>query len=215
MMQISPSLLSADFSRLEQEIGKVEAAGADLLHIDVMDGHFVPNLTFGPPVVKAIRKVSRLPFDVHLMVEKPENLIKPFSDVGADLLTVHVEATSHLHRIIQSIKESKMLAGVALNPSTPLCSIEEVLSDLDIILIMSVNPGFGGQQFIASSLDKVRRLKSMLIEQQSAARIAVDGGVTVDNASLLKACGADILVAGSSIYGAADCKAAIAKLKNF
>ena len=212
-MQIAPSLLSADFSCLEQEIAKIETAGADLLHIDIMDGHFVPNLTFGAPVVKAIRKVSKLPFDVHLMVEKPENFITLFSEAGADLLTVHVEATVHLHRTIQSIKENKMYAGVALNPSTPLSAIEEIVSDLDLLLIMSVNPGFGGQQFIPSSLDKIRRLKSMLLAKQSTARIAVDGGVTLNNASQLRECGADILVAGSAIYGAADCKAAIAEFK--
>jgi ribulose-phosphate 3-epimerase len=213
MIQIAPSILSADFARLEQEIRKVETAGADLLHIDVMDGHFVPNLTFGPPVVKAIRKVSKLPFDVHLMVEKPEEYIKPFVEAGANIITIHAEATPHLHRVIQSIKEYEVKAGVALNPSTSLSAIEEVLSDLDLILIMSVNPGFGGQKFIPAALNKIRRLKTMLASINAQALIEVDGGVTSANAAQLNTAGADILVAGSAIYGAVDCQAAIASLK--
>lgn len=213
MIQIAPSILSADFSRLEQEIIKVETAGADLLHIDVMDGHFVPNLTFGAPVVKAIRKVTALPFDVHLMVENPAEYITAFAAAGADILTVHTEATPHLHRVIQTIKDYRIKAGVSLNPATPLCLIEEVLNDIDLILIMSVNPGFGGQTFIPSSLNKIRRLRAMLTQAQSQAMIEVDGGVTIENASALKAAGADILVAGSAIYGAPDCQAAIASLK--
>lgn len=213
MIQIAPSILSADFSRLEQEIIKVETAGADLLHIDVMDGHFVPNLTFGAPVVKAIRKVTALPFDVHLMVENPAEYITAFAAAGADILTVHTEATPHLHRVIQTIKDHRIKAGVSLNPATPLCLIEEVLNDIDLILIMSVNPGFGGQTFIPSSLNKIRRLRAMLTQAQSQAMIEVDGGVTIENASALKAAGADILVAGSAIYGAPDCQAAIASLK--
>ena len=214
MIQIAPSILSADFSRLEQEIAKVETAGADLVHIDIMDGHFVPNLTFGAPVVKAIRKVTKLPFDVHLMVENPENFISPFTQAGADILTVHVEATKHLHRVIQSIKENKLRAGVSLNPSTPLCALEEIISDVDLILVMSVNPGFGGQKFIQSSLDKIRRLKAMLLAINSHAVIEVDGGVTLDNVAQLKAAGADILVAGSAIYGVTDCAKVIAAMKN-
>lgn len=213
MIQIAPSILSADFSRLEQEIIKVETAGADLLHIDVMDGHFVPNLTFGAPVVKAIRKVTALPFDVHLMVENPAEYITAFAAAGADILTVHAEATPHLHRVIQTIKDHRIKAGVSLNPATPLCLIEEVLNDIDLILIMSVNPGFGGQTFIPSSLNKIRRSRAMLTQAQSQAMIEVDGGVTIENASALKAAGADILVAGSAIYGAPDCQAAIASLK--
>jgi ribulose-phosphate 3-epimerase len=213
MIQIAPSILSADFARLEQEIRKVETAGADLLHIDVMDGHFVPNLTFGPPVVKAIRKVSKLPFDVHLMVEKPEEYIKPFVEAGANIITIHAEATPHLHRVIQSIKEYEVKAGVALNPSTSLSAIEEVLSDLDLILIMSVNPGFGGQKFIPAALNKIRRLKTMLASINAQALIEVDGGVTSANAAQLNTAGADILVAGSAIYGAVDCQTAIASLK--
>lgn len=213
MIQIAPSILSADFSRLEQEIIKVETAGADLLHIDVMDGHFVPNLTFGAPVVKAIRKVTALPFDVHLMVENPAEYITAFAAAGADILTVHAEATPHLHRVLQTIKDHRIKAGVSLNPATPLCLIEEVLNDIDLILIMSVNPGFGGQTFIPSSLNKICRLREMLTQAQSQAMIEVDGGVTIENASVLKAAGADILVAGSAIYGAPDCQAAIASLK--
>lgn len=214
MIQIAPSILSADFSRLEQEIIKVETAGADLIHIDIMDGHFVPNLTFGPPVVKAIRKVTNLPFDVHLMVEKPVEYITPFAEAGANILTVHVEATTHLHRVIQTIKEHHIQAGVSLNPATPLCLIEEILNDVDLVLIMSVNPGFGGQTFIPSALKKIRQLKTMLSRAHSQALIEVDGGVTIENASELKAAGADILVAGSAIYGAVDCQAAITSLKN-
>lgn len=214
MIQIAPSILSADFSRLRQEIEKVELAGADLIHIDIMDGHFVPNLTFGPPVVKAIRKVTTLPFDVHLMVENPENLIPAFTEAGADIVTVHIEATRHLHRTIQSIKENQLRAGVSLNPSTPLCALEEILSDIDLILVMSVNPGFGGQKFIHSSLDKIRRLKAMLVAVNSHAVIEVDGGVTLDNAVQLKDAGADILVAGSAIYGTADYAKVIAAMKS-
>ena len=214
MIKIAPSVLSADFSRLEQEIAKVEQAGADLLHIDIMDGHFVPNLTFGPPVVKSIRKVSKLPFDVHLMVEHPEMYIKPFAEAGADILTVHVEASTHLHRLIQSIKDCNIRAGVALNPATPVSLIEEILPDLDLILIMSVNPGFGGQKFIPSALDKVRRLKSMLTARQANAVIEVDGGVSAANSAELAIAGADILVAGSAIYGSTDCKVAIESMRN-
>lgn len=214
MIQIAPSLLSANFARLEEEIHKVEMAGADLLHIDIMDGHFVPNLTFGAPVIKSIRPVSHLPFDVHLMVTNPEDYIIPFADAGANILTVHVETAPHLNRILQSIKERGMRAGVALNPATSLSMVEEVLCDVDMILVMSVNPGFGGQQFIASSLDKVRRLKTMLQMAESKALIEVDGGVGLANAAQLKSAGADILVAGSAVYGAADCQAAIIGMKN-
>lgn len=213
MIQIAPSILSADFSRLEQEILKIETAGADLVHIDVMDGHFVPNLTFGAPVVKAIRKVTQLPFDVHLMVDKPEEYIRPFAEAGANIITFHAETTPHLHRVVQSIKEHRIQAGIALNPATPLCVIEEILHDLDLILIMSVNPGFGGQKFIPSALKKIERLKTMLLQIDSPALIEVDGGVTSENAAQLKHAGADILVAGSAIYGAVDCQAAIASLK--
>lgn len=213
MIQIAPSILSADFSRLEQEILKIETAGADLVHIDVMDGHFVPNLTFGAPVVKAIRKVTQLPFDVHLMVDKPEEYIRPFAEAGANIITFHAETTPHLHRVVQSIKEHRIQAGIALNPATPLCVIEEILHDLDLILIMSVNPGFGGQKFIPSALKKIERLKTMLLQINSPALIEVDGGVTSENAAQLKHAGADILVAGSAIYGAVDCQAAIASLK--
>lgn len=214
MIQIAPSILSADFASLKTEIQKVEEAGADLLHIDIMDGHFVPNLTFGPPVVKAIRKESKLPFDVHLMVERPQDYIEPFADAGADIITVHAETAPHLHKLIQSIKEKGIRAGVALNPSTPLSVIEEVLDSLDMVLIMSVNPGFGGQKFIPAALDKIRRLKALLKASGSAALVEVDGGVNAENAAQLKLAGTDILVAGSSVYGAPDCQAAISVLKN-
>lgn len=213
MIKIAPSILSADFSQLHQEIKRVEAAGADMLHIDVMDGHFVPNLTIGPPVIKAIRTVSKLPFDVHLMIAEPERLIPAFIDAGADYLTIHIEATAHAHKIIQTIKSAKVKAGIAINPATPLVAIEELLADLDLILLMSVNPGFGGQQFIPATVDKVRRLKSMLMNAGVEAEIAVDGGVNAINAPTLITAGARMLVAGSYIYNALDCRQAIDNLK--
>lgn len=208
-IKIAPSILSADFSRLADEIIKIEQAGADWVHIDVMDGHFVPNLTFGPPVVAAIRKVTPLPFDVHLMVNNPQDLIEPFARAGADIITVHAETAPHLHRLIQTIKELGKKAGVSLNPSTPLSLVEEVLADVDMLLIMSVNPGFGGQKFIPSAVDKIARLKSMLDERNLIVDIEVDGGINAATARQVIAAGANILVAGSAVYGAPDIPQAI------
>lgn len=214
MIKIAPSILSADFANLAAEIHKVEQAGANWLHVDVMDGHFVPNLTFGPPVVSAIRKVSSLPFDVHLMVSNPETLIEPFAKAGADILTVHAETAPHLHRLIYAIKEQGLKAGVSLNPATPLSAVSEVLSDVDMVLIMSVNPGFGGQKFIYSALEKISRLKAMAAERNLNFDIEVDGGINKDTAPLAIAAGANVLVAGSAIYGAADITQAIATLRS-
>lgn len=212
-IKIAPSILSADFSQLANEIIKIEKAGADWVHIDVMDGHFVPNLTFGPPVVAALRKVTKLPFDVHLMVTNPQDLIDAFVRAGADIITVHAETAPHLHRLIQTIKEYGKRAGVSLNPSTPLAVIEEVLNDLDMVLIMSVNPGYGGQQFIPGAVDKIARLKTKLLERNLTVDIEVDGGINTDTARQVIAAGANILVAGSAIYGAPDTAQAIKAIR--
>jgi len=213
MIRIAPSMLSADFADLQNEILRAEHAGADMLHIDVMDGHFVPNLTFGAPVVSAIRKVTKLPFDVHLMVTNPQDLLEAFSQAGADIITVHVETAPHLHRLVQTIKSKGIQAGVALNPATSLNTVEEILEELDMVLIMSVNPGFGGQQFIPSAVQKIRKLKQMISERQCSAAIQVDGGINADTAKLVVAAGANILVAGSAVYGAADLPKAIRTLR--
>ncbi len=204
-MKIAPSILSADFARLEEEVKKVEAGGADLLHVDVMDGHFVPNITIGPLIVQALRPRTKLPLDVHLMVENPERHIDAFAEAGADYLTVQVEACVHLHRVLQAIKSAGMKAGVALNPHSPLSTIEEVLADLDLILIMSVNPGFGGQKFIPESLDKLRRTQKLLQQRGfTDIEVEVDGGVKLENAKEIAAAGAEILVSGSGIFGTPD-----------
>ncbi|WP_319402898.1 ribulose-phosphate 3-epimerase [uncultured Anaeromusa sp.] len=212
-VRIAPSILSADFSKLGEEVAAIEAAGADWVHIDVMDGHFVPNLTFGAPVVSCLRKVTKMPFDVHLMVEAPQNYIADFAKAGADILTIHLETAPHLHRVIQEIKEAGLKAAVSLNPSTPLCLLEEILPDLDMVLLMSVNPGFGGQAFIPSSLEKVRKLRQMLDAKGLKTDIQVDGGVTPDNAAQLIAAGATVLVAGSAVYKAPDMANAIHSLR--
>ncbi len=205
MKKIAPSLLSADFANLERDIKMVESGGCDVLHIDVMDGHFVPNITLGPVVLKDIKRVSSVPCDVHLMIENPGDYVDAFCDAGADYLTVHVEAATHLHRVIQQIKAKGVKAGVALNPHTPLSSIEEVIQNLDLILIMTVNPGFGGQKFIPNSLDKLRRLKKMLQERNlEHIEVEVDGGVKLDNIAEVAAAGADILVSGSGIFKATN-----------
>lgn len=209
-IKVAPSILSADFSRLGEEIRAVEAAGADIIHVDVMDGHFVPNITIGPLVVEACRKVTKLPLDVHLMIENPERYIADFAAAGADYLTVHAEAATHLHRLVQNIREHKSVkAAVSLNPATPLDALEYVLGDLDMVLLMSVNPGFGGQAFIPSALDKIRRLRTMINERKLAVEIEVDGGVKPANAAEIAGAGADILVAGSAVFGAKDYAAAI------
>jgi ribulose-phosphate 3-epimerase len=209
-IKVAPSILSADFSRLGEEIKAVEAAGADIIHVDVMDGHFVPNITIGPLIVEAARRVTKLPLDVHLMITNPELYIADFAKAGADYITVHVESAYHLDRLIQSIKEHKgVKAAVALNPATPLTSLDYVLSNLDMVLIMSVNPGFGGQAFIPSALEKITRLRKRINELGLQAVIEVDGGVKPSNAAEVIGAGADILVAGSAVFGAKDYAAAI------
>ena len=207
MIKIAPSILSADFAALGEAIARVEAAGADWLHVDVMDGHFVPNLTIGPPVVEAI-----LPLDVHLMIEAPERLLPAFVSAGANLLTVHAEACPHLDRTLHQIRELGAKAGVALNPSTPPAVLEYVLDSLDLVLVMSVNPGFGGQAFIPTSYAKVRQVRTLLGKRP--AEVSVDGGVKLEHAAPLVAHGASVLVAGSLIFGAADPGAAVKKLRD-
>jgi ribulose-phosphate 3-epimerase len=203
-LRIAPSILSADFARLADEVARVESAGADLLHIDVMDGHFVPNLTVGPPIVEALRKVTKLPLDVHLMMTNPDAFIPEFADAGADYLTVHVEACPHLHRTVQAIKERGVKAGVTLNPATSLTTVEEIITDADLLLVMSVNPGFGGQHFIASVLNKIAHARQLIDRSGSRAALEVDGGVKVDNAAQIIQAGADILVSGSAIFSSPD-----------
>lgn len=204
MVQVAPSILSADFSNLKDDILKLQKGGADYLHLDVMDGIFVPNITFGAPVIKNIRKVTEIPFDVHLMIDKPERYIKDFVDAGADIITVHQEATTHLHRTIEMIKSHGIKAGVALNPATPLETIEYVLDYLDLILIMTVNPGFGGQKFINSVKRKIKRIKDMVVERNLNVLIEVDGGIKLDNFREIVDCGVDIIVVGSGIFEADD-----------
>ncbi|MCP9450437.1 MAG: ribulose-phosphate 3-epimerase [Nitrospira sp.] len=210
---IAPSILSADFARLADEAAAVERAGADLLHVDVMDGHFVPNLTVGPPIVQALKKETKLPLDVHLMITNADAFIGEFAKAGADYLTVHVEACPHLHRTVQSIKEHGVKAGVTLNPATPVHSLEEILPDVDLVLIMSVNPGFGGQTFISSCLSKIRAVRRMLDRIGSRALLEVDGGVKTDNAAQVLEAGADVLVAGSAIFSGSDYAVTIAALR--
>lgn len=213
MIKIAPSILSADFSCLGEDISRIEKAGADLVHIDVMDGHFVPNISIGPPVVKALRKVTALPFDVHLMIENPDNYIESFAEAGADILTVHVEACRHIHRTIQKIKQCGVKAGAVLNPATPLSSLEWILDDLDMVLLMSVNPGFGGQSFIGSATDKVRKLKAIIDNNHHNTDIEVDGGIGLSNIYEITEAGANVIVAGSSVFNAPDINQIIAELK--
>ncbi len=209
-IKVAPSILSADFSRLGDEIKAVEAAGADVIHVDVMDGHFVPNITIGPLIVEAARRSTKLPLDVHLMITNPEMYVADFAKAGADYITVHVETAFHLNRLVQSIKEHKdVKAGVALNPATPLTSLDYVLADVDMVLVMSVNPGFGGQSFIPSALDKIVKLRKRIDELGLKTEIEVDGGVKPSNAGDVIKAGADILVAGSAVFGAKDYGAAI------
>lgn len=198
---IAPSILSADFRQLKNQIREVEHAGADWLHLDVMDGHFVPNITFGPMVVSAIHAVTNLPLDTHLMIEKPERFLEDFRTAGADRITVHVETCPHLHRTVHQIKELKLKAGVTLNPATPASSLEEILPYVDLVLVMTVNPGFGGQKFIPSMIDKVRTVRDMIDQINPKILLQVDGGVSVKNASALTKAGANVLVAGNSIFG--------------
>lgn len=212
-MKVAPSILAADFSRLKDEVIEITRNGADYIHLDIMDGHFVPNITFGPGVVKAIRPYSTLPFDVHLMIENPDLYIPEFVKAGADLITVHVETCPHLHRTLQLIKSFNIKAGVVINPHTSVESIKSVLAECDIVLVMSVNPGFGGQSFINTSLDKIRILKELREQENYPYLIEVDGGINDQTAKLCKLSGADILVAGSYIFNSNDKLKAIDSLK--
>jgi len=214
VIKIAPSILSADFTRLGEEIQAAEAAGADMLHIDIMDGHFVPNITIGPFVVEAIRKTTALPLDVHLMIEEPDRYIADFIKAGADYLTVHLEASVHLHRTIQWIKDSGAKAGVSLNPATPIVTLDYILPDLDLVLLMSVNPGFGGQGFIPQILGKIRAFKGLLAELGFPVLIEVDGGIKYENAKEVANAGADILVMGSAFFNSGDYQALTANLRN-
>jgi ribulose-phosphate 3-epimerase len=211
---IAPSLLAADFTRLDRDVAMVEQSRADWLHLDVMDGRFVPNISFGMFIVQAIRKISAKPLDVHLMVVEPERYIEQFRSAGADIITVHYEACHHLHRTIQQIKDTGAKAGVALNPHTSVELLEDVLEDLDLVCIMSVNPGFGGQKFIYRSIPKIARLRQMAEERNLYPLIEVDGGVGLQNAEKILQAGADVLVAGSSVFGAENPTDAIARMKD-
>ncbi len=213
-IKIAPSILSADFSRLGEEIRAVEAAGADIIHVDVMDGHFVPNITIGPLIVEAARRATKLPLDVHLMITNPELYVADFAKAGADYISVHAETAFHLHRLIQSIREHKgVKAAVAINPATPLESLDYILADLDMVLVMSVNPGFGGQAFIPSALGKIAALRKRIDTLGLKTEIEVDGGVKPANAAEIAGAGADILVAGSAVFGTKDYAAAIKGIK--
>lgn len=213
MVKIAPSILSADFARLGEEIKDVERGGADYIHVDVMDGHFVPNVTIGPLIVEAIRPVTDLPLDVHLMIENPDRYIEAFAKAGANYITVHAEASRHLHRTIQLIKSTGVKAGVVLNPATPVESLKHVIEDLDMVLLMSVNPGFGGQKFIHSVLPKIRKVREMADAHNPGLEIEVDGGVNEETAKLCIEAGATVLVAGSAVFNQEDRAAAIASLK--
>ena len=213
MIKISPSILSADFSRLGEDIQAVDRAGADYIHIDVMDGHFVPNITIGPLVVDALRKVTDKPLDVHLMIENPDLYIPDFAKAGADIITVHQEAVPHLHRTVQLIKSLGKKAGVSLNPATPVETLDVILDELDLVLIMSVNPGFGGQSFIPSALDKIRALRQRIMQRGLSTELEVDGGVKIDNIGEVVAAGADVLVAGSAVFNTEDYAATITALR--
>ena len=213
--KIAPSLLSADFSCLEKEIKQLGTAANTLLHLDVMDGHFVPNITFGPFVVKAIKGVTAIPLDVHLMIENPGDYIDAFCEAGADYLSVHVESDPHIHRVLQKIKNHGVKAGIALNPHTPVSAVEEILEMVDFVLIMSVNPGFGGQQFIPNTLDKLRRLQQLLAKRNlSHIEVEVDGGVKLQNIKKISEAGCDIFVSGSGVFKAKDYKMIIEKMRD-
>ncbi len=213
MFKLAPSLLSADFSDLKNEIKKAEEGGADLFHLDIMDGHFVPNLTFGPMIVKAIRKLTYLPLDSHLMISNPDQYIEEFRKAGSDIITVHFEACIHLHRTIMKIKETGAKAGVSINPATPVNVLEEIIDYVDILLIMSVNPGFGGQKFIENAIRKIIQAKKIITERNLNVEIEVDGGIDLNNVEFLLEAGADIIVAGSSIFNSNDVKETVKKFK--
>jgi ribulose-phosphate 3-epimerase len=212
-VRIAPSILSADFAALGAAIAAAERGGADLIHVDVMDGHFVPNLTMGPPVVRSISKVAKVPLDIHLMIEEPDRYLEAFVQAGAAMISVHVEVSPHLHRTIQAIKELGAKAGVALNPSTPVVALEQIAGDVDHVLVMSVNPGFGGQTFIPRSESKIQAVRALLDRQGSAAPIEVDGGVDMSNAARIVEAGGTILVAGNSIFGTGDPERATRELR--
>ena len=213
-IKIAPSILAADFSRLGQQVEEAEAAGADYIHVDVMDGHFVPNITVGPVVIKAVRRVTHLPVHVHLMIESPERYLADFRAAGADHLTVHVETCHHLHRTVHQIKELGCQAGVTLNPSTPVASLEEIVRYVNLVLVMTVNPGFGGQTFIESMVPKIRRVRAMLTEAGSQAELEVDGGIDPETAPLVVKAGANVLVMGSAIFAAGGITSAMARIRN-
>ena len=213
MIQIAPSILSANFAALGHDIALVERGGADLIHVDVMDGHFVPNITIGPVVVRAVKRVATKPLDVHLMIEAPDRYIADFVKAGADMVSVHVEAVPHLHRTVELIKSLGAKAGVVLNPATPAAALEAIAPDVDFVLVMSVNPGFGGQAFIRHSLDKVRRVRDLLTQAGSSAPIEIDGGIDLSNVAEVVAAGASILVAGNAIFGTPDAEGATRALR--
>ena len=213
MKKIAPSILSADFSRLGDEVRAVAAAGADYIHIDVMDGHFVPNITIGPLVVEAVRKVTDLPLDVHLMIDNPDLYVPEFAKAGADIIVVHAESTAHLHRTVQLIKSLGKKAGVSLNPATPLQYLDYILDELDLVLLMTVNPGFGGQSFIDACLQKIHSLRAMLDRRGLETELEVDGGVKTSNIERISHAGADVFVAGSAVFGSPDYAATIFELK--
>lgn len=213
MKKIAPSILSADFSRLGEEIRAAEDAGADYIHIDVMDGRFVPNITIGPLVVEAARRVTNLPLDVHLMIEQPERYIQDFASAGADIIVVHAEACCHLHRVVQQIKGLGKRAGVSLNPATPPAILEYLLDDLDLVLVMTVNPGFGGQSFIDACIPKIQHLRRMLDQRGSEAELEIDGGVKLENIGRIAHAGADVLVAGNAFFKSVDYNATIAEMR--
>jgi len=213
MIEIAPSILSADFSRLGEQIKTVERAGASLLHVDVMDGRFVPNITVGLPVVKAISRATQLPIDAHLMIVEPARYVESFVEAGAQMVSIHIEADPHAHRTLTALRAAGAQAGIAINPATSLSALEEAIRFVDFVLVMSVNPGFGGQEFISSSLDKVRRLRKMLDERGSKARIEIDGGIDQDNVAEVAGAGAEIIVSGSAIFGAPDPAVALRELR--
>ena len=210
---IAPSVLSADFGLLAEAVMEMESAGADWIHVDVMDGHFVPNLTIGPPIVEALRKATTLPLDVHLMMTNPDAFIPEFAEAGANYLTVHVEACPHLHRTLQLIKEHNVKAGVTLNPATSIHTLEEIVGEADLVLVMSVNPGFGGQKFISTSYDKIARVRQLIDKTKVRPLLEVDGGVTLDNAGRVLRAGADVLVSGSAIFHSKDYRATIQQMR--
>lgn len=212
-IKIAPSILSADFSRLGEELKEVERAGADIIHVDIMDGHFVPNITIGPPVVTAIKRSTSLPLDVHLMIDNPDQYISQFAEAGADIITVHAEVCRHLHSTIQSINALNIKSGAALNPATPLTVVEHMLEDIDMVLLMSVNPGFGGQKFIPSAISKIKRLKNIIEDGNLMIDIEVDGGIKTDNAKNVRDAGATMLVAGTAVFHSDNYKETIIRLR--